>query len=472
MKIEHVILNAVTRVERHARKILPFLSEEYFFDEVDRTAFILLRDYFTKYNAVPPREVLKVEIIKSDKIPSDEVVIKLVDLIEVLLQEPDTPIEDQWLYDTTEEFCQDRALIIAIRAASKIIDDRGLKTPKTAIPGLLTQALSIGFDNNIGHDFLEDYEQRYSIYTNPARKIGFDLSKFNEATDGGIEEKTFNLLGAGTGVGKTTVMCHMAAHNINDGHDVLYITMEMSETKIAERIEANLMNIRLNELKMLPHDIYLKKIQEVRQFARGRLFIKEYPTAGAGASHFRHLIEELRIKKNFKPKIVYIDYVNLCTSVRFKLGSNIGSYNYIKAISEELRGLAVEQEVAMWSATQLNRQGYADSDPGLEHTSDSFGLPMTADLMFILISSDELERMGQIMVKQTTKNRYADPHKLPRFVIGIDRSKMKLYDVEDHAQPAAGDLELHDAEQTESIIQQALSKVKKPKKGSYAGYFE
>ena len=355
-----------------------------------------------------------------------------IDLLNDLHKEKNEPSELQWLTEQTEKFCQDKAIYNAIMDAVQILDTKTNKD-KGEIPKILSDALGVSFDRNIGHDYITDYESRYDFYHKKEERVPFDLDFFNKITKGGLPNKTLNIALAGTGVGKSLFMCHVAAGCISQGYDVLYITMEMAEEKIAERIDANLLNIRLDDLHIISKDDYTKRFQSVQNKTHGRLIIKEYPTAAAGSMHFRSLLNELQLKKNFRPKIIFIDYLNICCSSRLKAGANVNSYTYVKAIAEELRGLAVEFNVPIVSATQTTRSGYSNSDVDLTDTSESFGLPATADFMFALINTEELEQLNQIMVKQL-KNRYNDPSMNKKFVIGVDRAKMKLYDVEDTAQ--------------------------------------
>ncbi len=353
------------------------------------------------------------------------------------LQASDDSSKLEWLIELTEKFCQEKALHNAILESIHILDEKSDKT-KGAIPKILSDALSVSFDPNIGHDYIEDASKRFDFYHQVEKRIPFDLDFFNRITKGGLPTKTLNIALAGTGVGKSLFMCHVAAGALSQNYNVLYITLEMAEEKIAERIDANLLNVKLDDLANLPKDTYERKISRIKENIKGKLIIKEYPTASAGSIHFRTLLNELAIKKNFKPDIVFIDYLNICASARLKHGANVNSYSYIKAIAEELRGLAVEFKVPIVSATQTTRSGYTNTDPGLEDTSESFGLPATADFMFALITSEELEKLNHIMVKQL-KNRYNDPTLNKRFVVGVDRSKMKLYDVEAAAQTTLAD---------------------------------
>lgn len=430
MAIEQVIFSNLVFNEEYGRKVIPFLKEEYFSNSSDRVVFNLIWDYMKEYNSFPSKEALAIDLSNKDGINEQTFKDSKV-VIESLTYDSDTKLD--WLLDKTEVFCQEKAVYNAIMKSIEIIDDKKGLNSKGAIPQILTDALGVSFDSHIGHDFLEDAEARYDFYHTREMRVPFDLHYMNEITQGGLPKKTLNVILAGTGVGKSLAMCHMAAANLSAGYNVLYITMEMAEERIAERIDANLLDVTIDELKVLPRDSYNKKIERLRQKVKGKLKIKEYPTASAGSANFRHLINELKIKKNFIPDIIYIDYLNICLSSRIKNGANVNSYTLVKAIAEELRGLAVENNVPIISATQTTRGGYSNSDVGLEDTSESFGLPATADFMFALITSEELEDMGQIMVKQL-KNRYSDPGVNRRFVIGVDRSRMRLFDVEDSAQ--------------------------------------
>lgn len=427
---EKVIFNNLIFNEEYGRKVIPFLKNEYFQNNDDKIIFTLIDDYVKKYNSFPTKEALYIDLSNKDNV-SESVFQKCKENIDNLNKEFDTKME--WLLDETEKFCQEKALYNSIMESISILDDKTGKKSKGSIPQILTDALSVSFDSSIGHDFIEDYDKRYDFYHKKDVRIEFDLDYFNEITKGGLPKKTLNVIIAGTGVGKSLALCHFASANLMSGLNVLYITMEMAEEKISERIDANLLDVSLEELSTLPKSSYEKKINRLKEKTKGKLIVKEYPTACAGSSHFRHLINELKIKKNFIPDIIYIDYLNICMSTRIKQGNGINSYTYIKSIAEELRGLAVECNVPIVSATQVNRSGYSDSDFGLENTSESFGLPATVDMMFALISTEELESMNQIMVKQL-KNRYSDPGVCRRFVLGIDRSKMRLYNAESSAQ--------------------------------------
>jgi len=431
MTIETNILSQLIHSEQYARKVLPFLKEEYFQTITDRLLVTKIKEYMEKYNVPPSKDALYIELENTDSL-SEADYSNTVSQVEQLKQDDD--VNEQWLIDKTEEFCQEKAVYNAIMESIHIIDGKNKNKTKQAIPQVLSEALAVSFDNHIGHDFIEDYQQRFDFYHHKEERVPFDLDYMNRITKGGLPRKSLNIILAGTGVGKSLAMCHFAASNMMEGKNVLYITMEMAEEKIAERIDANLLNVKVDELVNLPKDMYDKKIDDLRQRTPGRLIIKEYPTASAHSGHFRHLINELKIKRNFTPDIIYIDYLNICSSSRTKaIGGTINSYTFIKAIAEELRGLAVEKNVPIVSATQTTRSGFSNSDVGLEDTSESFGLPATADFMFAIINSDEMEQLGQLMVKQL-KNRYNDPTLFKRFVIGVDRAKMRLYDVEQTAQ--------------------------------------
>ena len=431
MKIENVIFGNLINNEEYARKVIPFLKSEYFNDQVDRTVFDLITEYVDKYNSFPTTAALDIDLNDKSGL-SEEQFKKARDVISSLEKSEEREID--WLIDSTEKFCKDKALYNALMQSIQIVDSSKKDSISVgAIPKILQDALGVSFDNSIGHDFLDDADARYEFYHRKEVRIPFDLDFFNKITQGGLPRKTLNIALAGTGVGKSLFMCHSAAANLMSGLNVLYVTMEMAEERIAERIDANLLGVTLDELKDLPQAVYYKLIGRVRERAKGKLIVKEYPTASAGSANFRHLLNELSLKKNFVPDIIYIDYLNICASSRIKAGANVNSYTYIKAIAEELRGLAVEFNVPIVSATQTTRSGYSNSDVGLEDTSESFGLPATADFMFALVTSDELRQLSQIMVKQL-KNRYGDPAIHKRFVIGVDYSKMRLYNVEASAQ--------------------------------------
>jgi archaellum biogenesis ATPase FlaH len=430
MAIENTILGNLVFNEEYARKVIPFLKEEYFTNQSDKVIYKLIKEYVDKYNAFPSKEALAIDLSNKDGV-SEDIFKQSKELIGGLVQNPETKVD--WLLDQTEKFCQDKAIYNAIMASIGILDDSSGKTSKGSIPQILSDALAVSFDTHIGHDFIEDASSRYDFYHTKESRVQFDLEYLNKATNGGLPNKTLNIALAGTGVGKSLFMCHCAASNLVAGLNVLYITMEMAEEKIAERIDANLLDTPIDQLALLPKDIYDKKVERIRSKTQGKLIVKEYPTACAGSANFRHLLNELKLKKNFIPDIIYIDYLNICMSSRIKNGANVNSYTLVKAIAEELRGLAVEFNVPVVSATQTTRSGYSNSDVGLEDTSESFGLPATADFMFALIASEELTDLGQIMVKQL-KNRYNDPGVYTKFCVGVDRSKMRLYDVEQSAQ--------------------------------------
>jgi len=426
---EQVILSQLLFNEEYGRKTIPFLKEEYFHAPADKLAFVLIDRYVKKYNSFPTKEALLIDLSNEEV---NETLFKTTQqAIGSTKREENTDLA--WLLDQTEKFCQDKAIYNGIMSSIKILDDKTGKLAKGSIPQILTDALSVSFDTNIGHDFLEDWQARFDFYHNVEKKIPFDLDYFNKITAGGVSRKTLNIILAGTGVGKTRFMCHCAAANLNAGYNVLYITMEMAEERIAERIDANLLDIPISDLALIPKDTYEAKISRLRNKTNGKLIVKEYPSASAGAANFRFLLNELKLKKKFVPDIIYIDYLNICLSSRMKMGGSINSYTYVKAIAEELRGLATEWNVPIVSATQTNREGFVSSDLGLENTSESFGLPATADFMFALISNEELESLNQMMVKQL-KNRYADPAVFRKFVIGIDSPKMRFYDCEQTAQ--------------------------------------
>ena len=427
--IEKLIISNLLSNEEYGRKAIPFLKSEYFVERSIKALYEGVNEFVNKYNKFPNKEALLIELDENKEISSHYAEVSV--LVGELEEKPNDNID--WLIDQTEKFCQDKAIYNAIMKSIQILDGDKEKMGKGAIPQILSDALAVSFDSHIGHDFFEDAADRYEYYHRKEEKVPFDLHYFNQITKGGLPNKSLNVILAGTGVGKSLAMCHFAAANLAAGMDVLYITLEMAEEKIAERIDANLLNVSLDELGLLPRESYDKKMQRLLSNTKGKLIIKEYPTASAGAGHMRHLLNELKVKRNFKPRIIYIDYLNICSSSRLKYGANVNSYTYIKAIAEELRGLAVEFDVPIVTATQTTRSGFTSSDLGLEDTSESFGLPATADFMIALISSEELQDLNQIMVKQL-KNRYSDPTKHRRFVVGVDKSKMKLYDVEQSAQ--------------------------------------
>jgi len=429
MKVESLILKNLLLTEEYPRRVLPFVKQEYFQDFTDRVLFDLINKYFVKYSAVPTVEALTIEVGQISTL-SDDQFKQITTSIQSLDKEA---TELDWLLDTTEKWCQERAIYLALMESIKIADGSDEKKAPDAIPSILSEALGVSFDNHIGHDYIDDYEERYESYHKVESKVPFDIEFFNKITKGGLPNKTLNIALAGTGVGKSLFMCHVASSVLLQGRNVLYITMEMAEERIAERVDANLLNIDIQQLAQLPKQMFETRITNLSQKTQGKLIVKEYPTASAHAGHFRALLNDLALKKNFRPEIIFIDYLNICASQRFRGNSGVNSYTMVKSIAEELRGLAVEFNVPIVSATQTTRSGYGSSDVDLTDTSESFGLPATADLMFALISTEELEAQNQIMVKQL-KNRYYDPTLNKRFVIGIDRSKMRLYDVEQSAQ--------------------------------------
>jgi len=431
MNIEKTILKNLIKNEVYTRKVLPFLRDEYFIAEDDRVLFKEIKAFILKYNNLPTYDALVIEIDSLRGLKEEQVKGITQTLRDITNDETDTNLD--WLSDNTEKFCQEKAIYNAIMKSIDVMNNKNSTLTKGAIPQLLSDALAVSFDPKVGHDYLEQYEYRYDYYHRVLEKIPFDLEFFNKITKNGLPKKTLNVALAGTGVGKSLFMCHVAASCLNMGKNVLYITLELAEEEVAKRIDANLMNITFEDLMALPKDLYTKKAENLKSKTNGRLIVKEYPTAGASTIHFKALLNELNLKKSFKPDIIFVDYLNICMSARVKPGSNVNSYTYVKAIAEELRGLAVEYEVPLMSATQTTRSGFVSSDIGLEDTSESFGLPATADFMFALISTEELESLNQIMVKQL-KNRYNDPTINKRFVVGIDRAKMKLYDVENSAQ--------------------------------------
>jgi replicative DNA helicase len=431
-RLETTILKNLIFNEDYARKILPFIKSEYFTDNTEKILFQEVEEYINHYKNLPTYESLVINFTES-KTLTEQQVQDSIGMLREINSEKDERSDIAWLIDNTEKFCQDKAIYNAIMKSVKILDNKSDKDSKGSIPQLLSDALGVSFDSSVGHDYVEDADNRFDFYHRHETKIPFDLDLFNKITKGGLPTKTLNIALAGTGVGKSLFMCHVAGSCLSQGLNVLYITMEMAEERIAERIDANLLNIDISDLHAISKQDYDRKFSAMRVKTQGKLIIKEYPTAAASALHFRALLNELQLKKSFKPDIIFIDYLNICASARIKPGSNVNSYSYIKAIAEELRGLAVEFAVPIVSATQTTRSGFTSSDPGLEDTSESFGLPATADFMFALISTEELEQLNQIMIKQL-KNRYNDPNTFKRFVVGIDRAKMKLYDVEQSAQ--------------------------------------
>ena len=428
-RIERTALRNLIHNEQYCRKVLPFIKEDYFTDRLEKVLFTEIYKFVNKYNNLPTKESLSIEINGNKTINEDEYK-KVTDILSTLNPEP---VNIEWLVETTEKFCKDRSIHNAILNGIQIIDGKDKNHTPEYLPELLSNALSVSFDQKVGHDYLLESKERFDFYKKKEERLELDLDFFNKITRGGIPSKTLNICLAGTGVGKTMFMTHLASSILLQGKNVLYITLEMAEERIAERIDANLLNVGMSDLEELPYSMYETKINKLQSKTTGQIIIKEYPTASAHTGHFKNLISELALKKSFKPDIVFIDYLNICSSARFKAGANVNSYTYIKSIAEELRGLAVENDLPIFSATQTTRGGFVSSDVGLEDTSESFGLPATADFMFALISSEELEEKNQIMVKQL-KNRYNDPTVNRKFILGVDRSKMKFYDVEQSAQ--------------------------------------
>lgn len=428
--LEQIILRNILTNEQYMRKVLPFIQINYF-EGVYRGLFNEVTKFVQKYNKLPTLESFKVELDQSDKF-TEQTYTHALDILPTIFEGKDE--NEEWLLTTTEKWCQDRAVYLAVMESITIIEGKHQKFTKDALPDILQNALAVCFDTNVGHDYLENVDERYAFYHEQEERIPFDLEYFNTITKGGLPNKTLNIALAGTGVGKSLFMCHVAANALSQGRNVLYITMEMAEERIAERIDANLMNVPIDQLDHLSQSMFKDRVKEIADKTSGKLIIKEYPTGQAHTNHFRALLNELKLKKKFIPEIVFIDYLNICASARMKsMGGAINSYTYIKSIAEEMRGLAVEFNVPIVSATQTTRSGFSNSDPGLEDTSESFGLPATADLMFALVSNEDLESMNQIMVKQL-KNRYNDPSSNKRFVIGVDRSKMRLFDVDQSQQ--------------------------------------
>ena len=446
-RIETTILRNLLHNEDYARKVIPFIQPDFFEEKSEKIIFDETVSFITKYDNCVTVEALNIEVENRTDLTAEEV----KNIVNISKELNDSPVDSQWLLDTTEKWCRDRAIYLALMESIHIADGNDEKKNRDAIPNILSDALAVSFDNNIGHDYLENYEERYEYYHRTEDKIPFDLEYFDKITKGGLPNKTLNIALAGTGVGKSLFMCHFASSVLLQGRNVLYITMEMAEEKIAERIDANLLNTAIQNLTDLPKPMFDKKVANIAKKTQGQLIIKEYPTAAAHSGHFKALLNELALKKSFKPDIIFVDYLNICASSRYRANTAVNSYSYIKAIAEELRGLAVEANVPILSATQTTRSGFASSDVDLTDTSESFGLPATADLMFALISTEELEGLGQIMVKQL-KNRYNDPTYNRRFVIGVDRTKMRLYDCEQSAQDdlldTGQDVEYNDDDKT------------------------
>jgi archaellum biogenesis ATPase FlaH len=427
-RIERIILRNLFYNEDFTRKALPFIKTEFFSNHSESTLFGEVNEFVNKYKNLPTKETILVELNKRKDLKEDE----LTEIKTIVNGLNNEEVELQWLLDTTEKFCKDRAVHNAVLSGIQILDGKDKKQNPEAIPQILSEALAVSFDNHVGHDYIEDAQSRFDFYHKKEKRFKFDLNYFNRITKGGVPSKTLNIALAGTGVGKSLFMCHAASNWLIQGKNVLYITLEMAEERIAERVDANLFDVTIDDLHVMPKDMYENKVKKLQNKTLGQLIIKEYPTASAHSGHFRALLNELSLKKTFKPDVVFIDYLNICASSRFK-GGNISSYFYIKAIAEELRGLAVEFDLPIFSATQTTRSGFTSTDIGLEDTAESFGLPATADFMFALISNDELEQLNQLKVKQL-KNRFGDPSMNRSFIIGVDRSKMRLFDVEASAQ--------------------------------------
>ena len=433
--LSRTILRSLLTNESYLRKVIPFLKPNYF-EGPPKVIFKQIGAFVDKHNTLPTLEAFRIDLEQDERMSDD-----MFTEISAMLPEIFSPVDvdEDFLLEKTEKWCQERALHIGIMKSIDILDGKDDKLTKNAIPDILSEALGVGFDSNVGHDYLDNAEERFDFYNRKEERMPFDLHYLNEITKGGLPDKTLNVILAGTGVGKSLIMCHMGANALLQGKNVLYITMEMAEERIAERIDANLLDVPIDQLDKMSKPMFTEKVDKLKTKTIGKLIVKEYPTGAAHSSHFRGLLKELKLKRSFEPDIIFIDYLNICASSRMKsMGGAINSYTYIKAIAEELRGLAVECSVPLVTATQTTRSGYGSSDPGLEDTSESFGLPATADLMFALVSNDELERSGQIMVKQL-KNRYNDPGKHKRFVLGIDRSKMRLYDVGESHQDVIDD---------------------------------
>ena len=442
--IELVILQNLIYNDEFSRKVTPFLKKEYFHDQVERLVFSAIQEFVSTYNALPTKEAIVIDLDKKTNLTEPQFQ-ELGELMDSLSDE-DVP-ELEWLTSQTEDFCKDKAVYNAIMESIHILEDKSESKTANAIPEILSDALAVSFDTHIGHDYIEDAEERYDFYHRVEKKVPFDLEYFNTITAGGTPQKTLNIIMAGTGVGKSLFLCHHAANCLTQNQNVLYITCEMAEERIAERIDANLFDMTIDDVQDLPRQLYHKKLEGFKAHLKGKLIVKEYPTATANVNHFRALLDELWMKKQFKPDIIFIDYLNICASARLKNGANVNSYTYIKAIAEELRGMAVERSVPIFSATQVNRGGFNNTDVGLEDTSESFGLPATADFMIALISTEELEEQNQIMVKQL-KNRYNDVASNKKFIVGINRGKMKLYDVEKNEQ--SGLLQTNQTEETKA----------------------
>ena len=445
-RIERIILRNLFYNEDFTRKALPFIKSEFFTNHNESTLFGEINEFVNKYKNLPTKETILVELNKRKDLKEEE----LSEIKTIVNKLDNQEVELQWLLDTTEKFCKDRAVHNAVLEGIQILDGKDKKQNPEAIPTILSNALAVSFDNHIGHDYIDDAEARFEFYHKKEKRFKFDLNYFNRITKGGVPSKTLNIALAGTGVGKSLFMCHAASNWLTQGKYVLYITLEMAEERIAERVDANLFDVTIDDLHAMPKDMYDNKVSKLQKKTIGQLIIKEYPTASAHSGHFRALLNELSLKKTFKPDVVFIDYLNICASSRFK-GGNISSYFYIKAIAEELRGLAVEFDVPIFSATQTTRSGFTSTDIGLEDTAESFGLPATSDFMFALISNDELDQLNQLKVKQL-KNRFGDPSMNRSFIIGVDRSKMRLFDVEASAQNIVDSNQTEEEEQIEPEI--------------------
>lgn len=436
-RLERTILKNLIHNDTYSRKVFPFLDESYFSDNTEKILLKEIQEFVNKYRNLPTHEALIINITEKQNLTAQDVS-DTVQLLNEIKMDKNESVDEQWLLDQTEKFCQDKSVYNAIMESVSILDDKSSTKGKGEIPKLLSDALAVSFNNNVGHDYLKDSESRYESYHKVESRVKTDLSLLNKITNGGFPVKSLCVFMAGTGAGKSMMMCHLSAAAIKNGHNVLYITMEMAEERIAERVDANLLNISVKDLHNIPKDDYLKRFERLKSKTDGKLIIKEYPTAGASTLHFRALLNDLKLKKGFVPDIIFVDYLNICASSRMKQGGSVNSYTYIKSIAEELRGLAVEFNVPIISATQTNRGGYGDSDVDITNVSESFGLAATVDFLAALITNEELEKLNQIMVKQL-KNRYSDPNNYKRFVLGVDRSKMRFYDVEDGAQDNISD---------------------------------
>ena len=465
--IEQTILAGLLYNESYARKTLPFIKPEYFHDKNEQVVYKSITSYIDMYNGLPTKEALHISISELSDLNQQQYsdVTKCINSLSY-----DEKTDENWLIDKTEKFCQDKAIYNAVRESILVLDGQHKSLDKGSIPELLSDALGVSFDSNIGHDFIDNSEDRFTFYHTKEDKVPFDIDLLNTITKGGVSKKSLSVALAGTGVGKSLFMCHCASANLMNGANVLYITLEMAEERIAERIDANLLDLTVDDLRTIPKDVYVKKIERIKNKTHGKLIVKEYPTAGAGSAHFRHLLNELKLKKNFKPDVIYIDYLNICMSSRLRHGSNVNSYMYIKAIAEELRGLAVEFNVPIFTATQTTRSGYSNSDMDLTDTSESFGLPATADFMIGLISTEELEKLGQLMIKQL-KNRWGDPNYYKRFIVGIDRSKMRLFNTENSAQDLVDDSPVMDNQVYDDVsTEENVTRFDKKKKPNFKGF--